>query len=143
MSILKRKDSEQSVSPTSRNVLERQESDLPLIVSARNGLVGKDDAIVRRVPAEYANQTVKQVLEYVMSQATNEEIGLAESVRKELAAKESFVMINGKKAEVEENASKYATTKEHEVPGVGKKQYLELEVEVSSIQTGGLYNYLR
>ena len=119
-------------------------ADLPFIVSARTGLAGKDEAIVKRVPVEYAGKTLGDVLDYVTTQEiTSEESGLAESLKKELGARSSVVVVNGKKAELKDLAEKYALVKSHELPDKSMKQYRELEIEISSVQEGGLYRLLR
>ena len=115
-------------------------ANLPLIVSARTGLAGKDDALVRKVPDEYTNKTVQEVLDYVTSKKiTADESGLAESVKKELLGRQNIVMINGIRAYLTDKAGKYGVVKEHKLPKGGKKQYRELEVEISAIQQGGNY----
>lgn len=120
------------------------EAELPLIVSARTGLAGKDDAIVKRVPVKYAGKTLGEVLDYVTTQEiTSEESGLAESLKKELGASSSVVVVNGKKAELGDKVEKYALIKSHELPDKSTRQYRELEIEISSVQEGGLYKLLR
>lgn len=120
------------------------EAELPLIVSARTGLAGKDEAIVKRVPVEYVGKTLREVLDYVTTQdLTGEESGLAESLKKELGARSSVVVVNGKKAELGDKVENYASIKSHELPDKSTRQYRELEIEISSVQEGGLYKLLR
>ncbi|MBP7708564.1 hypothetical protein KA107_02670 [Candidatus Pacearchaeota archaeon] len=113
-------------------------SDMPIIASARTGLASKDDALVRRVPATYEGKTVRDLLNYITTtEVTSEESDLAESVKREVAGRQSVVMINGKKAELTDLFDKYATIASHDLPGGAKKQYKQLEIEVSSVQQGG------
>ena len=114
-------------------------AEMPLIVSARTGLAGKDEAMVRRVPVDYLGKSMEDVLNYITThEVTAEESGLAESIKRELRAREKVVIVNGKKAELKDKAGRYAAVKEHKLP-TGVKQYQELEIEVSSVQQGGLY----
>ena len=70
------------------------------------------------------------------------ESGLATSLKKELGAAGSIVVINGKSAKLTDNVNSYVTEKAHTLPDGSKKQYFELEIEVSAVQQGGLYRLL-
>jgi len=128
-----------------KGTLPSSEDQSPILVSARTGLAGKDDAILRRVPVDYSGKTVKSTLNYVIGEdVSDSELPLAESIRKELNARGSVVVINGKTAKLNDKLDQYLVTKEHELPDGSKKQYRELEIEVSAVQQGGgLYNLLR
>jgi hypothetical protein len=116
---------------------------MPVIASARTGLASKDDALVRKLPVDYAGKTVRDLLGYITStDITADESSLAESVKREANGRESVVMINGKKANLDDAFSKYATLKTHPLPNGAKKQYQELEIEISAVQQGG-YGYFR
>jgi hypothetical protein len=119
-------------------------AELPLIVSARTGLAGKDDSIVKRVPVKYAEKTLRKVLDYIITHdMTSEESGLAESLKKELESRSSIVVVNGKKAELGDNVEDYISIKNHKLSDKSTKQYRELEIEISSVQEGGFYELFR
>ena len=127
-----------------QNTLGGSDGQLPLVASARTGLAGKDDAILRRVPVEYSERTVKDVLDYIVgANLSDSELPLAESLKKELNAIGSVVVVNGKTAKLDNKLDKYLVEKEHELPDGSKKKYRELEIEISAVQQGGLYRLLR
>ena len=116
-------------------------SDMPLVVSARTGLTAKDEALVRRVPVDYAGKTLREVIGYVTKDnITDNELPYAKSIQKELGASGSVVMVNGKQADLDRLASDYVMEREHRLPNGGVKKYQELEIEISAVQQGG---YLR
>ena len=124
--------------------LEGGNGQLAIVASARTGLAGKDEALIRRVPGEYSGKTVRDALDYIVgTDLTDKELSLAESVKKELHARGSVVVVNGKTAKLGDRVDKYLVEKEHELPDGSKKKYRELEIEVSAVQQGGLYNLLR
>ena len=130
--------------PFEQNPLGSSDGQLPIVASARTGLAGKDDAILRRVPVDYSKKTVREALDYIVSaDLSDSELSLAKSVKRELDAEGSVVVVNGKPAKLGDKLDKYLVTKEHELPDGSKKQYSELEIEVSAVQQGGLYNLLR
>ena len=130
--------------PSEQKTLGGSESQLPIVASARTGLAGKDDAILRRVPVEYSERTVKDVLDYIVgANLSDSELPLAESLKKELNAIGSVVVVNGKTAKLDNKLDKYLVEKEHELPDGSKKKYRELEIEISAVQQGGLYRLLR
>jgi len=127
-----------------QNTLGGSDGQLPIVASARTGLAGKDDAILRRVPVEYSERTVKDVLDYIVgANLSDSELPLAESLKKELNAIGSVVVVNGKTAKLDNKLDKYLVEKEHELPDGSKKKYRELEIEISAVQQGGLYRLLR
>jgi len=112
----------------------------PFIASARTGLAGKDDAILKRMPGEYQNKTVNDVLDYIISQSTTDsEIPLAQSLKNELEANGSIVVVNGKTASLKDSVSEYIIDKEHILPNGSTKKYKEIEIEISSVQQGGYF----
>jgi len=137
-------------SPSEQNTLGGSDgqwpivASLPIVASARTGLAGKNDAILRRVPVDYYRKSVKDALDYIVgADLSDNELPLAESVKKELNAEGSVVVVNGKTANLDDKLDKYLVTREHEFPDGSKKQYRELEIEVSAVQSGGLYGLLR
>lgn len=117
---------------------------MPIVASARTGLASKDDALVRRLPVDYAGKTVRDLLGYITStDISSDESSLAESVKREALGTQSVVMINGTKANLDDEFSKYAAVKTHDLPNGAKKQYQELEIEISAVQQGGLKSYFR
>lgn len=116
------------------------EKGLPILASVRTGLANKDDAILRRIPVGYSKKTVKAALNYIVgSELTDSELSFAESVKKELNAEGSIVVVNGKTAKLTDKLSKYLVTKEHELSSGSKTKYKQLEMEVSAVQQGGFY----
>ncbi|MBI5065967.1 hypothetical protein HZA97_07035 [Candidatus Woesearchaeota archaeon] len=114
---------------------------LPIVASVRTGLVGKDDAIMRRVPIEYAEKTIRNVIDHLVGSTdiTDTELSLAESVRRELNEVGSVVVANQKTAKLGDLVKQYLVEKEHELPDGTKKPFRELEIEISAVQQGGNY----
>ena len=131
--------------PAQKEPVGDLESQLPIVASARTGLAGKDEAILRRIPIRYSGKTVREALDYIVGAAdlSDSELPLAESVKKELRANGSVVVVNGKPAKLDDSVAKYLVTREHELPDKSKRVYSELEIEVSAVQQGGLYSLLR
>ena len=130
--------------PSEQKTLGGSESQLPIVASARTGLAGKDDAILRRVPVDYSGRTVGEALDYIVgADLSDSELPLAAGIKKELSATGSVVAVNGKTAKLSDRLDKYLVEKEHELPDGSKKRYRELEIEVSAVQQGGLYRLLR
>ncbi|MFC1685394.1 hypothetical protein ACFLZZ_00045 [Nanoarchaeota archaeon] len=123
---------------------EAQEASLlPIVASARTGLAGKDDALLRRVPAEYGKKKVKEILDYLVGQTSynEQELPYVESLKKEMEKGGSVVLVNGHDAKYTDGIEKYLVEQEHELPDGSKKKYRQLEIEVSAVQEGG-YNTL-
>src|SRR3989344_9485758 len=94
-------------SPSEQNTLGGSDgqwpivASLPIVASARTGLAGKNDAILRRVPVDYYRKSVKDALDYIVgADLSDSELPLAESVKKELNARGSVVVVNGKTAKL-------------------------------------------
>ena len=131
-------------SPIEQTLLGGSDGPLPIIASARTGLAGKDDAILRRIPAEYSGKSVREAIDYLVgADLTDSELPLAESLKKELGARGNIVVINGKTAKLGDTLEQYLVTKTHTLPDRSVKQYRELEIEVSAVQQGGLYSLLK
>src|SRR3989344_8640670 len=124
--------------PSEQNTFGSSDGQLPIVASARTGLAGKDDAILRRVPVDYSEKSVKDALDYIVgTDLSDSELPLAESVKKELNARGSVVVVNGKTAKLDDKLNGYLVEKEHALPDGSKKRYRELEIEVSAVQQGG------
>lgn len=132
-------------SPKQETATVSDDGKMPIVVSARTGLAGKNDAILRRIPVNYSGKTVQQALDYIVgsSDLSDSELPLAESIKRELNARGRAVVVNGKTAEMEDRVDKYLVSREHNLPDGTKKKYRELEIEISAVQQGGLYNLLR
>lgn len=109
-----------------------------VIGTIRTGLTARDDAVMNQIPAKYMDGSVNDIVSYLLDNATEKEGDLAASVRNELRSSSKVVTINGKTAKLEDSAREYFAEKEHK--GV---KYLNLEIEVASVQQGGLYTLLR
>ncbi|MEI7719533.1 MAG: hypothetical protein WCI72_06695, partial [archaeon] len=88
----KKADGSESAAPSGAaggSLESRAAEALPIIASARTGLASKDDAIMRRLPADY-NGTVGDMIKYITTtDVTTEESDLAESVKREVAGRQS------------------------------------------------------
>lgn len=114
---------------------------VPIIASARTGLAGKDDALLRKLPVDYSGKTVKQVLDYIVKETIKDsEQPLANSITKELNSAGSVVVVNGKTAKLEDSIEKYLAEKEHEASDGKVRKYRELEIEISAVQQGGYFH---
>ena len=114
-----------------------QEATTPLIVTARPGLASEESALLRRLPSNYAGKTVRDVLAYVVdSEVKDNEAATAASLKKELGAAGSVVVINGKNAKLTDTVEEYLVNKTKDVGGK-KITYQQLEIEVSAVQQGG------
>ena len=79
------------------------------------------------------------MLTYVIdSQVKDTEVATAASLKKELGAAGSVIVINGKNAKLTDKIAQYIVNKEKDVAGK-KINYQELEIEVSAVQQGGYH----
>jgi len=141
----RKSDEDRKSSQTKPKSLEAASNELPIIASARTGLSSKDESIDRRVPVEYVDNNIRQVIEYLTTQEISDsEHPLMEGIKKELSAKGSVVVINGKTVtNLDDPLSKYLDVKEHQLPNGATKRYRALDIEISAVQQGGLYKLLR
>ena len=114
---------------------------LSTIISARTGLAPADSAVMRTLPKNYNGKTVGDALDYLLQQKglKDDEIPLAQSIRKEMKADDFVVVVNGKNAELTDKVADYVTRKEHKLPNNQIRPYNALEIEVSAVQEGGHY----
>lgn len=116
---------------------------IPLIAKVRPGLAEASAALVRRLPSDYRGKTVSDVLGYVVSsEISPEEAGVARSLKDELGAAGSLIVINGQDAKLTDRVEKYAMEKTRDVGG-RSIAYQELEIEVSAVQQGGYSGFRR
>lgn len=134
---VQRKDQEEAGAPANAGA---PASEVPVVGSIRTGLSGKNDAYVDRLPLEYANKTVREAIDYLASAGSSSD--MARNVRRELGKANVAVMVNGKKASLDDKAEKYFVERAQDLPDGTKKAYREFEIEVSSTQSGGLYRLL-
>lgn len=114
-----------------------REAEKPIIVSARPGLTDSESALMRRLPSNYAGKTVRDVLGYIVeTDAKDSEAATMTSLKKELGAAGSVVVINGKNAKLTDKIATHLVDKSKKV-GDKEVQYCELEMEVSAVQQGG------
>ncbi len=119
--------------------LGRPEGKVPILASAKTGLASKDDALVRRLPFDYSG-TVKEALDYILKDDVKEEESpFAQSIKTELGADGSVVVVNGRQAKLSDSVEKYFVEKEYELPNGDREKYRLLEIEVSAVQQGGRY----
>ncbi|VVB78888.1 Uncharacterised protein [uncultured archaeon] len=113
--------------------------DIPvIIVTARTGLLGKKEAMVRGFPLEYGQRTFKDVLSSVIEgEMEDEETYMANSLKQELSYGQSIIVANGKKARLSEPVQGYLVERTETFPDQSKRRYQMLEIEVSAVQSGG------
>ena len=114
-----------------------KQSDLPLVVSIRTGLAGRDDAIERKVPMEYADRDFKSLVSYMITDVSEDRSSLAESVKREISQRGSVLVANGKTVDLSDKVGPYLAQKEHILANGKSALYRELEMEVSAVQQGG------
>ena len=116
-----------------------QEAIKPIIATARPGLTDVESALMRRLPSNYAGRNVRDVLSYIVeSEAKGSEAATATSLKKELGAAGSVVVINGKEARLTDKIDKYLVDRTKDIGG-RTIQYQALEIEVSAVQQGGYF----
>ncbi len=126
-----------SIKEQERKVLGSQEETTPLIATARPGLADSESALMRRLPSSYVDKSVRDVLAYIVdSQVKDSEAATAASLKKELGAAGSVIVINGKNAKLTDKVSDYIIKANKDVAGK-KINYQQLEIEVSAVQQGG------
>ncbi len=120
-----------------------ENNELPTIISARTGLTPADNAVMRTLPKGYNGRTVGDALDYLLQQKglQDDEIPLAQSIKKEMKADYFAVVVNGKNAELTDKLADYVAKKEHKLSNNQVRPYNALEIEVSAVQEGGYYNY--
>lgn len=121
------------------SALDKAPDELPIIVGVKTGLVSWDNAIFTRVPGEYAAGTIEEVLKYVtdVEFLKQSETSLAQSIRNELGARGSIVVVNKKKANLADRVYDYLIKKEHKLRNGVLMSYRGLDIEVSAVQQGG------
>ncbi|MDP3026782.1 MAG: hypothetical protein Q8N63_03670 [Nanoarchaeota archaeon] len=127
------------IKPIQQETTRAENNGLSTIISARTGLTPADDAVMRTLPKGYNGKTVGDALDYLLQQKglQDDEIPLAQSIRKEMKADDFVVVVNGKNAELTEIVT--VTRKEHKLPNNQVRPYNSLEIEVSAVQEGGHY----
>lgn len=121
-------------------VLEMPGVETPLVASIRTGLTSKNDAIMHRLPIDYANRSVADAVNYLLEgELSDDNQSLAESVRRELNAKGSVVVINGQTARLFHKVGDYITDLEHNLPDGQTRAYKGLDIEISAVQQGGYF----
>ena len=126
-----------------KSLEQKAKTALPLIASAKTGLTPADNAIMKTLPQSYNGKSVGDVLDYLLQQKglQDDEIPLAKSVGEEMKAEKFVVVVNGKNAELRDRVADYVVMKEHKLPNTQVRPYNALEIEVSSVQEGGLYRF--
>ena len=136
MSIFKQNTAEEDVTSVKTESFIKEETK-PLIVSARPGLAGEESALIRRLPSSYAGKNVRDVLGYIVDSETNDsEKATAKSLKNELGAAGSVVVINGRNAKLTDMVDQYLIDKTKDVGG-RKIKYQQLDIEISAVQQGG------
>ena len=117
---------------------DEQTQDKTYVATARTALAGPEDGIMKKLPRQYAGCTVGEVLGYLTDkkQLTDAELTTARSIEQEMK-KDYTVSVNGRPAKVEDKVTGLFQAKKHR-----DVEYESLEIEVSSVQEGGLELYL-
>lgn len=120
---------------------EYKKNNLSTIISAKTGLISKEDAVMRALPKSYNDRTIGDALDYLLQKKglQDNEIPFAQSIMNEMKADTFVVIVNGKNAELTDSVADYIVTKKHELPDNQVKSYNALEIEISSVQEGGRY----
>jgi len=110
----------------------------PYVVSLRTALSGPEDSIMKKLPSDYANSTVREVISYLTNRSTLEEdeAVIARSIRSEMA-KDYSIVVNGNPVQDQSKVTDLFQEKTHK--GVA---YDTLDIEVASVQEGGLVSLL-
>jgi len=136
MGVLEKKSAEDSKTQTEPESFEGDQTK-PIIATARSGLSGVESALMRRLPSSYAEKLVKDALSYMIeSEAKDDEAATVTSLRNELGAAGSVVVINGRNAKLTDSVGQYLVDKSKDVGG-RTIHYHELEMEISAVQQGG------
>jgi hypothetical protein len=108
------------------------------IANIRTALSGPKASITRKIPEQYSKGTVEEVLEYMTDKkrATQDEAEVLRGIEKEML-KQYSVAVNGKTMDLKETVEELFEKKTYK-----DVEYLALDIEVASIQTGGLVNRL-
>jgi hypothetical protein len=116
-----------------------KEEKIPIVVSIKTGLARKDKAIMRKFAADYKG-TVGEVIDNIVTQRemSADERDLAKSVEREMTSNDYTIVINGRNAKPDEDCLKYLEEKKCKLPNQQEVTYNALEIEVSSVQEGGL-----
>ncbi|HLC56265.1 MAG TPA: hypothetical protein VJJ23_03455 [Candidatus Nanoarchaeia archaeon] len=124
---------------TARKSLE-DSVELPMIISARTGLIPQKDAVVVKLPPSYSSKTIEDALNYLLNRNSldEDEGSLVKSIKREMESSTYAVVVNGTNAELTDEISSYLQIKEREIDGRMLK-YKALDIEVSSVQEGGYY----
>lgn len=120
--------------------MERARSEeLTYIATVKTALSGPDDAIMKRLSSKHTGGTIAELLTYLIDekQLKENEIPTASSIRSEMA-REYTVAVNGEPAKPTDRVEGLFKTKTHK--GVS---YQSVELEVASVQQGGLAHVLR
>lgn len=119
---------------------EQPTAEVKYVASARTALADPESALIKPLPADYVNRSVKDVLDYLVSEKqAASDLAMARSIRAEMASRSGYTLnVNNSTVRPEDPVERLFVPKEHR--GVA---YQALEIEVSSVQAGGLANLLR
>jgi hypothetical protein len=104
------------------------------VATLRTALSGPEDGIMRKLPDSYASETVGKILGYLTDRKnlSQSEASTARSLETEMS-KRYAIVVNGKTVTPEQNAAELFERKNHK-----NVEYMALDMEVASVQTGGL-----
>jgi hypothetical protein len=117
---------------------EKPQQEKKYIAVVRTALSGPNDGITKAIPDQYRNASVGELLRYLTDKKNidSDEVMTADSIRKEMNGQYT-VEINGKPAKAEQNVSELFQEKEYQ-----GRAYNSLEIDIASVQQGGLVKLL-
>jgi len=109
------------------------------IANLRTALSGPKASITRKLPEQYCKSLVEEVLDYMVDKekATQDEAEVLRGIEKEML-KQYSVAVNGKSVDLKDRVEGLFEKKNYK-----DVEYLALDIEVASIQTGGLVYRIR
>jgi hypothetical protein len=118
---------------------QNNEPDEVYVASVRTALSGPENNIMKKLPKTYQDSTIEKVLDYLtdQKQLQGTDVATARSIKEEMK-NDYTVSVNGATVKKEEKVGDLFVSKEHK--GVG---YKALDIEVASVQEGGLVRLIR
>ncbi len=128
------------VIPMHDSIDDAVKDDTAIIATIKTGLMGKDQAIMKRLPVEYSEKSLADTIRYILdTEERSEYLSSAESIRKELKSPGCILVINNKSGNLIDTTKEYLTTLERTLPTGETVPYKNLEIDVSAVQQGGSY----
>ncbi|MFH1174469.1 MAG: hypothetical protein V1725_05005 [archaeon] len=116
----------------------QQIGEKPIIASVKTGLTPKDDAVMRKLPREFSEKTIDDVIRHMtLAKGLKDvELSVAKSVKREMSQQQYAIVVNGVPAKGTDHVGKYLADKMRTVNGQNV-QYQPLDIEISAVEDGG------